>query len=110
MRSRIPTYAVALLLALSLPADAHEIGKTQVTAAIDLTQHTYQVDVVVDPDALLSGLQIRATGDVASPLDRVDRDRQIAALGQAFLDAVRLKFDTIAVTPAFEYRASSAFS
>jgi hypothetical protein len=110
MRPGILAVASALLVAFSLPACAHEIGKTQVTAAIDVTHHTYQVDVVVDPDALLTRLQIRATGDVVSPHDRVDRDRQIAALGNAFLDAVRLKFDTTAVTPAFEYRASSAFN
>jgi len=110
MRSRVPTYAVALLLALSLPADAHEIGKTQVTAAIDPVHHTYQVDVVVDPDALLTRLQILATGDVASPHDRADRDRQLSTFGREFVRAVRLKFDNVPATPTFEYRASSAFS
>src|SRR6476469_4086567 len=103
MRSRIPTYAVALLLAVSLSAGAHEIGKTQVTAAIDPVHHTYQVDVVVDPDALLTHLQILATGDVTSPRDRVDRDQQLSAFGQEFLGAVRLKFDNVPATPTFEY-------
>ncbi len=110
MSPRMLAAAAALLVGAALPAAAHEIGKTQVTAAIDTVHHTYQVDVVVDPDALLTRLQIRASGDVTSPRDRLDRDRQIAALGKEFLDAVRLKFDTISVTPAFEYRASSAFS
>jgi len=110
MKSRILVGAVALLLAVSLRAGAHEIGKTQVTATIDPVHHTYQVDVVVDPDALLTRLQIRATGDVASPHDRVDRDRQLSALGLEFLGAVRLKFDNAAATPTFEYRPSSAFS
>jgi hypothetical protein len=110
MKSRILAGAVASLLAVSLPAGAHEIGRTQVTAAIDPVHHTYQVDVVVDPDALLTRLQIRATGDVAPPHDRVDRDRQLSASGQSFLAAVRLKFDSVPATPTFEYRASSAFN
>lgn len=110
MRPRILAVAAALLVAASLPAGAHEIGKTQVVVAIDPPQHTYQVDVVVDPDALLTRLQLRATGDVTPPHDRVDRDRQISGLGSHFLDAVRLKFDDVLVSPAFEYRASSAFS
>jgi hypothetical protein len=110
MKSRIPVAAAVLLLAVSVPAGAHEIGKTQVTAAIDPVHHTYQVDVVVDPDALLTRLQVRTTGDVASPHDRVDRDRQLSAFGHEFLSAVRLKFDSAAATPTFEYRASSAFN
>jgi hydrogenase/urease accessory protein HupE len=110
MKSAILTGAVTLFLALSLPASAHEIGKTQVTAAIDPVHHAYQVDVIVDPDALLTRLQIRATGDVTSPRDRVDRDRQLSAFGQQFLGAVRLKFDNVLATPTYEYRASSAFS
>ena len=63
-------------------AGAHEIGKTQVAAVIDAARHTYQFDVVVDPDALLTRLQIRATGNVAPPRDREDRDRRISALGR----------------------------
>src|SRR5262249_52775045 len=101
--------AAALLVATSSPVAAHEIGKTQVTAAIDPVHRTYQIDVVVDPDALLARLQIRATGDAASPHDRVDRDRQLSVLGAEFLSAVRLKFDDVAVVPTFEYRAASAF-
>src|SRR5262249_13467127 len=110
MKFRILAATVAVLVALSLPAGAHEIGKTQVTAAIDAVRHTYQIDIVVDPDALLTRLQIRATGDVASPHDRTDRDRQLSTFGEEFLAAVRLKFDNVPAAPIFEYRASSAFS
>ena len=81
MRARICAAAAAILLAGCASAGAHEIGKTQVTALIDPARHTYQFDLVVDPDALLTRLQIRETGDVAPPRDREDRDRRISALG-----------------------------
>src|SRR5262249_61126957 len=97
--------AAALLVATSSPVAAHEIGKTQVTAAIDPVHRTYQIDVVVDPDALLTRLQILATGDVTLPHDRVDRDRQLSALCAEFLRAVRLEFGGVAVVPAFRHRA-----
>ena len=45
---------VALLFAIA--ANAHEIGKTQVQAS--LRNGAYQIDVVVDPDALLTKLQV----------------------------------------------------
>jgi hydrogenase/urease accessory protein HupE len=91
-------------------ADAHEIGKTQVSAVIEPVSHTYQVDIVVDPDALLTRLQIRATGDALAPPNREGRDRRIVALGQVFIDAVHLKFDGQRAQPRFEYRPVSAFS
>ena len=54
--------AVALVwLAVGAPARAHEIGKTQVTAVFRPNQ-TYQFDIVVDPDALLTKLQVSAGG------------------------------------------------
>ena len=44
------------LLLLASPVRAHEIGKTQVTAVV--TGHTYTIDIVVDPDALLTKLEV----------------------------------------------------
>src|SRR6266436_2375593 len=102
--------AVVLLSASASVTAAHEIGKTQVTAALDPARATYQFDVVVDPDALLTRLQIRATGDVDQPRNREERDRRLAALGSSFLDSVRVTFDGNLATPRFEYRPSSAFS
>jgi hypothetical protein len=90
-------------------AGAHEIGKTQVVAVFEPIGGTYQLDIAVDPDALLTRLQITATGDVAKPPDRETRDRQIPALGEAFLDSVRVRFDGEVVRPRFEYRPASAF-
>ena len=106
---------VGILVTLAISAgvsraEAHEIGKTQVAAMFEPIGHTYQLDIAVDPDALLTRLQIRATGDVANPADREARARQIAALGEAFLDSVRVKFDGEAARPRFAYRPASAFA
>src|SRR6266550_1889473 len=110
MRTRIVGLIATLVFAYAAVADAHEIGKTQVTAVVDPAHGTYQFDVVVDPDALLTRLQIRATGDIDRPRNRDDRDRRIESLGQAFLDSVRIKFDDGLAQPRFAYRPSSAFS
>jgi hydrogenase/urease accessory protein HupE len=110
LTSRIVAIALAVVFAGAGDALGHEIGKTQVSATFDPVRQSYQIDVVVDPDALLTRLQIRATGDVDQPRDRDERDRRIAALGAAFLQSVRLKFDGVPNAPRFEYRASSAFS
>jgi hydrogenase/urease accessory protein HupE len=111
MRPHLIAAAVVLLMLTgSQSANAHEIGKTQIVASIDAAARTYQFDVVVDPDALLTRLQIRATGDVEAPANRADRDRRISSLRQAFLESVRVKFDSEPVRSQFEYRPSSAFS
>src|SRR5437868_6232148 len=103
--------ALLVLLASVIPAraTAHEIGKTQI-AAVFANNGTYQFDVVVDPDALLTRLQILATGKPEAPASRDARDREIASLGSMFLGAVRLSFDGQRSTPRFEYRPVSAFS
>ncbi len=62
-------------------AAAHEIGKTQVTAVFDTAHGTYQLDVVVDPDALLTRLEILSSG--MSRLRRTVK-RAIARLFRSF--------------------------
>ena len=90
-------------------AAAHEIGKTQVTAVFDAAHGTYQLDVVVDPDALLTRLEILSSGHVTTPSERDARDRAIVSLLPAFVQAVHLKFDGIDVTPLAAYQPASAF-
>jgi hydrogenase/urease accessory protein HupE len=107
---RIVAVLLALVFASAGSAEGHEIGKTQVSASFDQVRQTYQLDIVVDPDALLTRLQIRATGDVDRPRDREERDRWVAALSDAFLQSVRVRFDGVPSAPRFEYRASSALS
>jgi hydrogenase/urease accessory protein HupE len=110
-RARVMGIAAAALLCAAA-AHAHEIGKTQATATFR-ADGTYQIDVVVDPDALLTKLEI-AAGTPATPsaagLDRAERDRRIASLAGLFLDRVTVRFDDAIVRPSFEYRPASAFS
>jgi hydrogenase/urease accessory protein HupE len=111
-RLLIPVAVLAAWLVAVRPAviEAHEIGKTQVAAAFEPAAGTYQVDIAVDPDALLARLQILNAGRVGNPADRAARDREIAALANVFLGAVHLKFDGRDVRPHVEYRAASALS
>ena len=107
---RMMAVVLAVVCASAGDAQGHEIGKTQVSATVDPVRQTYQIDIVVDPDALLTRLQIRATGEVDQPRDREERDRWIAALGDAFVQSVRVTFDGVPSVPRFQYRASSVFS
>src|SRR6185436_10097958 len=91
------------------PAAAREIGKTQVTATLNHAGD-YRVDVVVDPDALLTKLEVFGGTTMSSGLTRVERDRRIDALRDVFLGRVRLWFDGAPGSPAFEYLPASAFN
>ncbi len=96
-----------LLIQWPATAGAHEIGKTQVQATFDHSG-TYRLDVVVDPDALLTRLQILATGQVTPVPDRQARDTAIIQLLPALLGAVQVRFDGAADRPTAEYRPPSA--
>jgi hydrogenase/urease accessory protein HupE len=89
------------------PAGAHEIGKTQVTVTI-VPSRTYQVDIVVDPDTLLTKLAVAAGEAPPRDLAREARDREIEALGQTFVDSVPVTFDGVRARPRFQYRPVSA--
>ena len=82
----IITLCIAMLVAIV--ASAHEIGKTQVQAS--LRDGAYEIDVVVDPDALLPTLE--AYGQQA-----ISRDLPVS-------------FDGRPAASAFEYLPSSAFN
>jgi len=113
---RRPLYFATLMVLLSgcaimlfaIAANAHEIGKTQVQAS--LRDGTYQIDVVVDPDALLPTLEAYAAGPISRDLPRDERDRRIAALSHVFLERVEVSFDGRPAASAFEYVPSSAFN
>src|SRR5262249_39845240 len=89
------------------PAAAHEIGTTQVTATL-VPGADYRVDVVVDPDALLTKLEVFGDVPLSSGLTRADRDRRIVALRDVFLGHIGIRFDNVASRPQFEYVAASA--
>ena len=99
--------AVALVLA-AIPSEAHELGKTQAVASF--RDGAYEIDVLVDPDALLGTLEAYGSRSISGRLPRVERDRRIAALAGVFLDRTTVIFDGRPVSPAFEYRPASAFS
>jgi hydrogenase/urease accessory protein HupE len=87
-------------------ARAHEIGKTQVTALI--RDNTYTVDVIVDPDALLTKLEVFSGAELSTGVTRSERDMRIGTLASVFLNRVTLRFDETVVRPAFEYMPASA--
>ena len=105
----------ALLLAaigsalLVVAAGAHEIGTTQLVAVFP-GDGTYRVDITVDPDAVLTRLELRDGLPLSTPLNRRDRDARIAALTGSYLCAVRVMFDGAVDTPAIEYQPASALS
>jgi hydrogenase/urease accessory protein HupE len=100
---------VLCLAAAVAPARAHEIGTTQALATLR-ADGTFQIDVIVDPDALLTKLQVAGHRQARAVPDRVERDRAIEALSGVFLDAVTVRFGEVAVRPGFEYRPVSALS
>jgi len=97
-----------IALLFSTPSSAHEIGKTQ--AQVSLRDGAYEIDVVVDPDALLPTLEAYGGRTISRDLPRAERDRRIAALGGVFLERVIVSFDGRPSASAFEYLPSSAFN
>ena len=108
MIARARLLIVALVMCVAGDVWAHEIGKTQVVAVFAL-DGTYQLDVAVDPDALLTRLELLDTGSVSPAAGRDERDRRIDQLLHTFAGAAQLKFDGRSVGPRLEYRAVSAF-
>src|SRR5439155_16218178 len=106
---------VVLALLAPAAARAHEIGKTQVTAVfhpgllrLGSTAGTFQLDIVVDPDALLTKLEVYGERNVSKGLSRVERDRRIQALERVIIERVDVRFDGNRVTPRLQYLPSSA--
>lgn len=99
--------AAALVSCIAGPAGAHEIGKTQVTVTI--RDAAYTADIVVDPDALLTKLEVFGGTELSKDLDRRARDRRIDQLSVTFLDRVAVRFDGRRDQPRFAYIPASAF-
>jgi hypothetical protein len=100
---------VVAILVVAAPAQAHEIGKTQVTATFTADKR-FQLDVLVDPDALLTKLTVMKGELPPGTLPRAARDSRIAALGAAFLDTVHVTFDGAPARMRFEYFPAGAIS
>ncbi|HWK09294.1 MAG TPA: HupE/UreJ family protein [Vicinamibacterales bacterium] len=108
-RSRAIGWQLAFVLMTAPAVSAHEIGKTQVTATFG-NDGGYQIDVVVDPDTLLTKLQVYSGAPPVSAPSRVVRDQRITALSPVFTEHVAIQFDGRAVSPAVAYFPASAFS
>ena len=104
-RPRSLLAALVMVVAADV-GEAHEIGKTLVTATI--AQGAYQVDVVVDPDALLTTLQASAGTTPVQPTTRVERDRRLVSLAPVFLDRITITFDGERAEPRLTYLPSSS--
>ncbi len=108
---RLPfVLALAAVVVSAAPASAHELGTTQVSASID-ERGAYRLDVVVDPDTLLSKLEVfdgrRVTA--LNTIGRAERDRRIDALRHVLLERVAVWFDDGRNSPQVEYRPATAF-
>jgi len=108
MKSIAAVIAVLLVPIVPGVAYAHEIGKTQVTMTI--RDGSYIADVVVDPDALLTKLEIAGNAPLSRNLDRTTRDRRIRELASVFLDRIVVAFDGTQDRASIDYRPVSAFS
>jgi hydrogenase/urease accessory protein HupE len=103
---KIIVFCIASLFALV--ANAHEIGKTQAQASF--RDGRYDVDIVVDPDALLPALEAYGQRPISRDLPRAERDRRIAALADVFLERATVSFDGRAAAATFAYVPASAFN
>jgi hypothetical protein len=102
-------WAAAGIAATADRARAHELGKTQVTATFG-SSGEYRLDVVVDPDALLTKLEVFSGRSASAGLTRGERDRRIVELRDVFLERVTVLFDGMSNQPAFAYLPASALS
>ena len=98
----------AVVLLCTTAAQAHEIGKSQVSAVF--RDATIQVDVVVDPDALLSKLEAFGGRPLSRDVTRGERDARIRAIAAVFLEQTDMRVDGQVIHPAFEYLPASAFN
>jgi hydrogenase/urease accessory protein HupE len=84
--------ALIVALLFALPAIAHEIGTTQVTARFN-RDHTYEVDVVTGPASLLSKIEHHRVAP--GP----DVHARLAAHTRELADAAEIRFGNVRVSP-----------
>ena len=103
--------AFAAALVSAIPVSAHEIGRTQAIATFD-GRGGYQVDIVVDPDTLLTKLEVFAGRPVTASnrVGRLERDQRIDDLRNVIRERVAVWFDDGRTVPQLEYRPARAFS
>jgi len=95
--------AVAIVVALAPVADAHDIGVTQAVATFH-SDGRYQIEISVDPDALLTRLELTSGVTMSASLTSDERDRRIDALRDTFLEEARVIVDGRVQEPEFQYK------
>ena len=75
-----------------------------------LRDGAYEIDVVVDPDALLPTLEAYGQQPISRDLPRGERDRRIAGLASVFLERAVVSFDGGPPRPPSNTCPSSAFN
>jgi hydrogenase/urease accessory protein HupE len=98
--------ALVLLAGTSTRVLGHEIGKTQVSASIRGDQYTFEI--TVDPDALLTKLEVFSGSPLTSMPSRGERDQRIETLARTFLERTIVQFDGRLDQPGFAYLPASA--
>ncbi len=107
--TRLQTWVAVLLLVLAPRlVSGHELGATQISAVFE--RGHYVLEIAVDPDALLTRLQIASGETPGQATTREERDRRLGQLGDVFVQSVSLAFDGRTVEPHFVYRPVSGFS
>jgi hypothetical protein len=96
-------FVLTVVLAVTaIDISAHEIGAIRADLRVN-DRGEYTLDFVVDPDGLLTKLEVYGGRPVSSGVSSADRDRRIVSLAPVFLSRVRLRIDDQLTIPHFDY-------
>lgn len=98
---------LVLALGTATFAAAHDLGKTEVIVAFQ-PGGRYQIDVRIDPDALLARLDVLAGRAGVGPVAPQERDIRLASIADEILPMVAVRFDGGRVRPRVEYLSGDA--
>ena len=102
--AHVRTLAIAIAVMLAAAAaTAHEIGTTRVHVLFR-NDHTFRIDVVTAPQALLSKLEVAAHQPRSPQLAPADLDRHLQQFAPALAHAADIRFGATQLTPHVEVR------
>jgi hydrogenase/urease accessory protein HupE len=90
-----------VVVALTSPARAHEIGTTQVHAVFR-RDHTFSIDVVTAPQALLNKIEAQKHLPRSSKLATAELQQRLQSLTPQLAEAASIRFGSEAVVPSVE--------
>ena len=97
-RARALTGVTLAALSLASAMEAHEIGTTQVHA-IFRKDHTFTIDVITAPQALLNKLEARAHQARSAALTPLQLQERLQSLAPGLASAASIRFGSINVAP-----------